>query len=149
MDILPVRFWSKVSVQPDGCWNWTAAKHNYGYGHFSIGGEIKKAHKLSYQHFKGEIADGLCVCHKCDNPSCVNPSHLWLGTHAENMDDRDAKGRNVNHVGETHGNSKLTEQDVRAIRADTRTYREIGADYGIVKSQVGFIKRRIQWAHLD
>lgn len=92
---IPDRFWPKVDKSGD-CWNWTANRNVRGYGMFSIrSGYMRTAHRVSYELCNGPIAEGLFVCHSCDNPSCVNPAHLWLGTHMDNMMDREAKGRNA------------------------------------------------------
>jgi hypothetical protein len=95
--------------------------------------------------FKGRVPDGMVVRHKCDNPACVNPDHLELGTHADNVADRDARGRTAR--GERL-HAKLTEDDVLRIRADSRSHRAIGADYGVAHSTVGNIKRGRKWSHL-
>lgn len=84
---------SKVEVLPSGCWEWRGAKSPKGYGRMSYKGEAQYTHRISYEVHKGPIEEGLCVCHSCDNPICVNPEHLWTGTHLENIQDRDAKGR--------------------------------------------------------
>lgn len=87
------RFWSKVNIgAADACWPWLASTKN-GYGQINVGGEISYAHRLSYEFANGEIPSGLFVCHRCDNKSCVNPVHLFLGTQQDNMDDMIAKGR--------------------------------------------------------
>lgn len=88
---LEQRFWSKVD-KTGQCWIWTAAK-NKGYGIFSIGKKNKFAHRVSYELFYKSSIDGILICHKCDNPSCVNPQHLFLGTHHDNTMDAMAKGR--------------------------------------------------------
>jgi hypothetical protein len=87
-------FWAKVD-KTDSCWNWTAAKKQLGYGLFKVGRKTVLAHRLAYQWQYGEIPDGLFCCHTCDNPACVNPAHIFLGTAADNNADRDRKGRLV------------------------------------------------------
>src|SRR3989442_111886 len=87
------RFWAKVDKSSD-CWIWTGALSQRGYGEFSVlSGSWVLAHRFSWQLHFGAIPVGLCVCHACDNRTCVNPSHLWLGTHTANMKDKQVKGR--------------------------------------------------------
>src|SRR5882672_10379584 len=88
-----VLFWRKVDKRPFGCWVWTAWKNSKGYGNFNIGERKWKAHRLSYTFFYGPIPDGLLVLHRCDNPSCVNPDHLFLGTARDNFQDAISKKR--------------------------------------------------------
>lgn len=111
------KFISKIKKDEDGCWLWTGAKNQDGYGWFNIGRPSVGAHRVSWRLFRGEIPDGMCVLHKCDRPPCVNPSHLWLGTQTENIADRTRKGRSWHSVGELCGNSKLTNSDAEYIRS--------------------------------
>lgn len=101
------RFWSKVDKSGD-CWEWKAAKLPFGYGLFGYKGKSVKAHRFSWELSNGEIHYDLLVCHKCDNPSCVNPNHLFLGTHKDNFNDMVEKGRGTIEV-------KLTEQIVKKM----------------------------------
>jgi hypothetical protein len=108
------RLASKVAVRSSGCWEWTAARFDTGYGAISYKGKTRYAHRVSYSEFVGAIPNGMLVCHHCDNPACVNPQHLFLGTSADNMSDKVAKGRSVR--GEKSSNSKLTELEARLIK---------------------------------
>lgn len=86
------RFWTKVNVQ-DGCWLWTASRSSKGYGMFWFEGQTVSAHRFSYELYNGSIPEGMVVRHKCDNPPCVNPDHLELGTQAANERDKIVRGR--------------------------------------------------------
>lgn len=112
------RFWEKVDKNgPAGCWVWTHSRSKKGYGQLSgphRGHKPFQAHRLSWEMHTGPIPAGLMVCHRCDNPPCVNPDHLFLGTPKNNTDDRDAKNR-VRH-GDRHPYAKLTTKRVAIIR---------------------------------
>lgn len=146
---LSVRFLRKVRVS-DGCWLWTGAIQGAGYGNIGVGRSTQPAHRVAWMLSNGEIPDGMCVCHHCDVRACVRPSHLFLGTNLDNTRDRDRKGRNVNKVGAAHGSAKLTDEQVKAIHADTRKQDDIAASYGISQSTVHRIKARANggWKHL-
>lgn len=104
-----------------GCWEWVGSKRN-GYGRIIVGSRTDgtrrsmSAHRVSYELKYGEIPEGMEVCHKCDNPCCVNPDHLFLGTRQDNIDDRERKGRNVTFTGEEQPRSKLTKKAVKDAR---------------------------------
>lgn len=151
---LQERFWAKVDRQgPEECWEWTAAKLPTGYGLIGVDrhGRLGYAHRVSYQMaYGGAIPEGLYVCHRCDNPSCVNPAHLFPGTHQDNMDDRTSNGRQPR--GEDHATSKLTEKQVREIRllyaTGTGSYRGLGRLYGIGPTGIRRVVNRVTWKHV-
>jgi hypothetical protein len=128
----PERFMNKVEITKD-CWIWKAANTPRGYGIFTVKKKNIYAHRYSWSFVNGEIPEGMVICHRCDNPSCVNPDHLFIGTQKENLDDMKNKGRSP--VGEKHrtkthpelvlrgeqiGTSKLSEEQVRKIREEYR-----------------------------
>jgi len=140
-------------VSESGCWIWMGVVTPKGYGHISVGGKKNFCHRLSYSEFVGEIPKGLCVCHKCDVPACINPDHLFLGTHKENMDDRTRKGRSKgflhkNRGGEGNPNSKLKAADVIDIRKSTLKQRELSEKYNVSMSTISGIKTGRKWRHV-
>jgi len=150
-DTLQERFDQKYIISPDGCWLWTAALNkNNGYGVIGLGGRghanTKAAHRVSYKLHIGPIPEKLYVLHKCDNPPCVNPDHLFLGTQLDNMDDMIAKGRNCK--GEAIGTAKLTEKDVLKIRSLDCPQKEIADIFKIDQGQVSRIRTRKCWKHV-
>lgn len=115
------KFWGRVRQSPNGCWEWQGAKSGRGYGRLSINGEYWLSHRLAYVLSRGEIPNGMLVCHTCDNPSCCNPDHLFLGTVKDNADDMVSKGRNYRTPGEKCSTAKLTWDVVQQIRDEFAT----------------------------
>lgn len=132
------RFWAKVDRRgPDDCWRWTAGRFPAGYGALWVNGQMAYAHRISYEMHIGPCS-GSVVMHRCDNPKCVNPAHLVLGTHADNVADKVRKGRHARGFMLPH--TKLSAADVQAIRVATGPQRGIAARYGIHHSTVSQIK---------
>ncbi len=143
------RFWDKVDKRgPDECWLWTAWKDKDGYGRMWLDGKKPQATRVIWASVNGPIPAGLFVLHKCDNPPCVNPAHLFLGTVQDNAEDMMSKGRQSK--GEKNGRAKLTRQQAMDIRANYAlcrvTQAELGARYGIPQTQVSRIVRNESWA---
>lgn len=154
---LEERFWPKVSIAgADECWEWQAARDDFGYGRF--GRRSLRAHRMSYAMAHGEIPDGLCVLHRCDNPPCVNPAHLFLGTRQDNAADMNKKrrhwvysGKVVVPRGERHPKTTLTTRQVKAIRrryANGETQVALAAKFGVTQQSVSDIVRRRVWTHV-
>ena len=132
-------FLKKVE-KTDYCWIWTGSRKPKGYGQFGVNYKVVNTHRYAYENFIGPIPDGMVVMHICDNPPCVNPDHLKLGTIADNNKDRDEKGRSAHVYGKNHGMSKLTDNDIVTIRRDTRTQAEIAIEYSVSQAHVSKIK---------
>lgn len=158
------RFWKSVDKKgPSDCWNWLAGRVSGGYGrfHFNFNGKTRhSAHRLSYAMHNAVDMQDLFVCHRCDNPSCVNPDHLFLGTCLDNVRDMIAKGRkrfgkpaDYKHLprGSRHGSAKLSEQQVLEIR---RVYpkegstSELGERFGVSPAMIQLIINRKNWTHI-
>ncbi|MCK5341972.1 MAG: HNH endonuclease [Candidatus Heimdallarchaeota archaeon] len=141
------RFWEKVNIKgPDECWDWIA-KHKVGrYGRFHLNNKDEMAHRFSWVIHNGQIPEEMDVLHHCDNPSCVNPAHLFLGTHQDNMRDALRKGRL--QVGETCHRSKLTEKQVLEIRSSSESPIILAKRHGICDRNIHYIKNRETWKHI-
>lgn len=147
---LMTRFWSKVR-RGDGCWTWIGAKDATGYGFIkSRDAKQLRAHRVAYENLVGPIPEGLFVCHRCDNRSCVNPDHLFLADHDGNMRDMAEKGRARPSIGEANGSSKLRIEDVRAIRAISGcSCARIAEKFGVTEMAVWKIRAGKAWRHVS
>jgi len=139
------RFWEKTKKK-NGCWEWLANKNKKGYGRLWVDGRNVFAHRVSWVIHRGPVIDEWHVLHRCDNPSCVNPKHLFLGTLADNIIDRCRKGRSA--LGERNGNSKLTIKQVLEIRSSNKSIKQIARKFKIDKTQVRNIINCFQWRHV-
>lgn len=146
------KFWSLVE-KSDGCWNWNGNFSTWGYGRLWAQGISMPVHRLSYFLENGTIPEGLLVCHRCDNKKCVRPSHLFLGTHNDNSDDKIKKGRAVYAKGEQKGNHKLTNLKVVEMRQlysfGGITQREIAKLFKVSKSTSGTVLKGTSWKHVS
>lgn len=145
------RFWAKVR-KTRGCWHWLASKSHNGYGQFHAPG-MTRAHRFVYELLVGPIPSGLSVLHICDNPSCVNPKHLFLGTIRDNQADKVAKDRQAK--GEAIGVSKLTEKEVLEIRKRYRrkayhksNTNQLATEFGVTPVMICYIINRTSWKHI-
>lgn len=148
------RFWNKVQRGSDGdCWLWNATVDKRGYGKITFEGRVQSAHRVSWMLNIGPIPTGLEVCHRCDVPACVNPAHLFVATHYENMMDRDRKGRHKageQPNGEEHWFAKLTEDEVREIRANTTdTNAKLAKKYSVAIATISGVRLRRSWKHVS
>ena len=143
------RFEAKFLPVPEaGCWLWESAFDSGGYGLFTLAGKAVTAHRVSWTLYRGEIPAGACVLHKCDERSCVNPQHLFLGSHTDNARDMIAKKRGNHPRGEMNGGARLTQAQVLSILQDERSQNTIAADFGTTQANVSSIKRGKAWAHI-
>lgn len=156
---LAERFWTKV-VKHEGehtCWEWTSTINEHGYGVVGRGGKnggMSLAHRVSWKFHFGPVPADLCVLHRCDNPKCVRPGHLFLGTRADNNADMVAKGRAVHYgfIGVANPIAKLTDADVREIRRIYAqggiTQSQIALKHGVHHSLISLVVRRKAWVHV-
>jgi len=160
-------FWARVDrgTTPDGCWLWRGNRDMKGYGRLYVDCRAIRAHRIAWTLTNGPIPDGLCVCHRCDNPPCVRPDHLFLGTSADNTRDASAKGRMatgerncmsrpeivVKIRGSNNHNARLTEDQVRLIRSRIGRVgqRQLAREFGVSKGTIWWIASGRQWKHVE
>ena len=137
---------ARSTFTENGCIEYNGFRNALGYGRLRFAGEKHLAHRLAFAALVAPIPEGLFVCHYCDNPACINPSHLFLGTHQDNIDDMKNKGRGIK--GTMVHTSKLTPEQVLLIRVDPRHYPLIAREYGVTGTSVRSIKERRSWQWL-
>lgn len=148
VDLLKAKIFNKCRMSDTGCWIWTGTMDGKGYGMVSFRSKDRRAHRVSYELFKGPIPAGLHILHRCDTPSCVNPAHLRAGTVKENMADREARGRR-DVRGEQIGTSKLTTQQVIEIKQSTLGLKALSEKYGVEAQSIWRIRTGKSWAHVS
>lgn len=156
------RFWGKVDRRTETeCWEWIAGKNSRGYGAFNVNGRTVRAHRFAYEFHNGGLASGVLVCHRCDNPSCCNPAHLFAGTYADNNRDKTEKGRNVRPTrdesavrykrGDQFPQAKLSDDQVLEIRKRSAAGEKnvpLAKFYGVHRTLIGQIVARKAWKHV-
>jgi hypothetical protein len=144
------RFWAKVHMSHQ-CWTWQGARNEKGYGRFRLGSKLMLAHRFAYEVTYGAFQTDLLVCHSCDNPSCCNPAHLFLGTPAANSADMVAKHRQRAARGESNSHARLNTAQVLDIRQSYACggvrYRDLSERFGVSVSQIKAIVAGRRWAH--
>lgn len=146
------RFMERIKITRDGCWEWQHSMSADGYGIFIMENRDYRAHRASYELFKGEIPPGLFICHSCDNTKCVNPEHLTADTHINNMGDMVKKGRATKLIGNLHPNAKLMEADVKTIRErhanGNISQLALSREYNISTATMSMVINRKIWQHI-
>lgn len=139
-----------IAGDPNSCWEWNGTRNDRGYGKLYYRNRQYRAHRVSYELHHGSIPDGVDICHKCDNPPCVNPNHLFVGTRQVNVNDMVAKGRDLH--GERAHHAKLREQDIieiRALCAAGIPQKEVAERFGVIRRTISFVVSRQTWRHVN
>lgn len=142
------RFWSKAVIAPNGCWMWIAGANGRGYGSFTLKDRQVPAHRLAWMYLNGPMPKGMYACHRCDTPPCVNPDHLFAGTHADNMMDMRMKGRAASGATVGAGRTKLVPDQVREIRLRLGRGDQpvaVARDFGVTRQCIYVIAKGITW----
>lgn len=142
------RFVEKCSISRIGCWTWNGAVNANGYASFWNGKKTETASRVAYELFCGPIPDGLSVLHRCDNPLCVKPSHLFVGTHLDNMRDRDLKGRAAKLAGELNPRAKLNAEQARAIKLSSESSALLSQRFNVSETTIANIRKGVIWRHV-
>lgn len=137
------RFFSRFVKLENGCWQWRSHTDKDGYGVLPGAHQNTRAHRLSYEIHIGQIPEGLIVCHHCDNPGCVNPDHLFVGTSKDNAQDALQKRRN--YVGEKNGRSKLTAENVKEILNSSLNGQQLADKFGVTRSTINNVRKGTTW----
>lgn len=139
---------SRIEFKETECAEWLSTRNRLGYGTMKVAGKTKLAHRVSYERSVGSIPEGLCVLHRCDNPPCINPGHLFLGTRYDNTQDMISKGRMRKAHGESHTSAKLTLEQVLKIREDKRSGNVLAIEYGVNRSTINRARSGKNWRSL-
>lgn len=145
------RVYKKVRPMQNGCFEFYGHLNQDGYGRINKNGKLVYIHRELWKMFRGDIPKNICICHKCDNPSCVNLHHMFIGTHADNMADRKTKKRYAVHIGSKNGSSRLKEKDIPVIRdliAKGESFVYIANIYGVSEPNIRHIKNGKIWKHV-
>ncbi|RPI85131.1 MAG: hypothetical protein EHM34_00045 [Nitrosopumilales archaeon] len=142
---------SRIDIKDNGCWEWKGAKHRQGYGNIGYKRKVCLAHRISWKLFRGDLRDDILVLHKCDNPPCINPDHLFLGSDRDNVLDSISKGRFYRAKGKDHYFSRFSNEQIKEIRKLSEsgiTYDKIAKLFDSHKATICHIVKRKSWKHL-
>lgn len=147
--LLRSKLLDRVQATEAGCWEWQGGRFPDGYGSMKWNGKARGTHRLSFEAFKGPIPDGMLVRHSCDNPPCINPDHLLVGTNKDNVADCISRGRRGDLSGENNGVSKLIDADILEIRASNEPTQILASKFGIDRTTIWGIRVGKTWKHVD